>query len=92
MIEKQKNELEFIQLEQEKFKSTSYAEWVDLFKDYIEESNKKTDQHIDPITGTAVTIVNYHSKTTKGSDIYSFITITIISTNKIYNKLQLNIY
>ena len=44
MIEKQKNELEFIQLEQEKFKSTSYAEWVDLFKDYIEESNKKTDQ------------------------------------------------
>lgn len=44
MIEKQKNELEFIQLESEKFKSTSYAERVDLFKDYIEESNKKTDQ------------------------------------------------
>lgn len=44
MIEKQKNELEFIQLESEKFKSTSYAERVDLFKDYIEESKKKTDQ------------------------------------------------
>ena len=43
MIEKQKNELDFISQEQEKFKSASYAERVDLFKDYIEESNKKTD-------------------------------------------------
>ena len=44
LIEKQKNEIEFINQEQEKFRSSSYAERVDLFKDYIEESTKKTEQ------------------------------------------------
>lgn len=44
LIEKQKNEIEFINQEQEKFRSSSYAERVGLFKDYIEESNRKTEQ------------------------------------------------
>lgn len=37
-----KNEIDYINKEQEKFRSQSYAEKVEKFKDYIEDSNRKT--------------------------------------------------
>jgi chromosome segregation ATPase len=39
-----KNEIDYINKEQEKFRSQSYAEKVEKFKDYIEDSNRKTQK------------------------------------------------
>ena len=49
LIEKQKTEIDFINKEQEKFRSQSYAEKVEKFKDYIEDSNRKTKQMQDDL-------------------------------------------
>ena len=44
LIQKQKNEVDYINTEQEKFKSQSYADKVNRFKSQIDECQRKTDQ------------------------------------------------
>lgn len=48
-IERMKNEIDYINKEQEKFRSQSYAEKVEKFKDYIEDSNRKTQKMRDDL-------------------------------------------
>lgn len=44
LIQKQQNELDFINTESQKFSAQSYADKVHRFRDYIDDSNRKTEQ------------------------------------------------
>ena len=44
LIQKQQNELDYINCESQKFQTQSYADKVYRFKDYISDINRKSDQ------------------------------------------------